>query len=618
MAFCYKPLSRWTKKRRLDSGWNALVNAINSPNLDSDEENFENTRVNVVPQECTSVDSDMECQSVMQMIDRDDSTASSDCSDSDNNDNISDISDDNESIVSDLRQWALKNNVSHVAMDDLLLILRRRYPELPKDSRTVMRTCSNVQVQAVSGGHYHHFGLVNGLKTVIDKFEVCDDVINLQLNIDGLPLFKSSSGQFWPILGLVTNCKIKQPFIIGLYYGNTKPASAAEYLQQFVHEYSNIQRQGLNHNNNQYTIKLSAVVCDMPARTFIKATKGHTGYHGCDKCVQEGVYTSNRMTFPETDAALRTDESFAAQLDEFHHVGVSPFTCLSIGMINNFPIDYMHAVCLGVMRKLLHLWMKGPLHARLGGHCTEQISNRLLSLKSCVPCEFARKPRSINELDRWKATEFRQLLLYTGPVCLQGIIPDVMYKNFMLISCGMYILLSQEYCVGLQDQAKTVLANFCQHFGDLYGKEFLSYNVHAVVHLADESRLHGVLDNVSCFIFENYLGKIKKLLRKPDDPLQQVVKRVSEMCTEVPLTQSKRLEKPHHDGPIPSHLSHFQQFREFHQTAYTVSVDGKNSCVLISGKPAIVKNFLQNDDEWLVVYQFFFRFTVFLHISISI
>jgi len=628
MAFCYRPISRWTKKRRLDSGYNRAVHAMNSAYCDSDDELdateiFESTYVTAsTPQECTDGDSNFselaelavdtdgtvqntDCQPVMQYcsIDRDDSTVNSDCSD--NDDNISDISDDNESMVSDLRQWALKNNVSHVAIDDLLSILRRHFPELPKDSRTVMQTCSNVQLQAVAGGHYYHFSLVNGLKTVIDKFQVSDSVINLQLNIDGLPLFKSSPGQFWPILGLVTNSKIKQPFIIGLFYGNTKPASAADYLQQFVDEYSNVQHHGLNHNNNHYTIKLSAVVCDMPARTFVKATKGHTGYHGCDKCVQEGVYTNNRMTFPETDTALRTDESFIAQLDEFHHVGVSPFTCLSFGMINAFPIDYMHAVCLGVMRKLLYLWMKGPLHVRLGGHCTQQISNRLLSLKSSVPCEFARKPRSINEVDRWKATEFRQLLLYTGPVCLHGIIPDVIYKNFMLISCGMYILLSQEHCVELCDQAQTVLTNFCHHFGDLYGKEFLSYNVHSVVHLADESRLHGVLDNVSCFVFENYLGKIKKLLRKPNDPLQQVVKRVSEMCTDAPLTQSKRLQKPHHDGPIPSHLNHFQQFREFHQTGFTVSLDEKNSCVLINGKPAIVRNFLQNDDKWMVVYQFF-------------
>jgi len=110
----------------------------------------------------------------------------------------------------------------------------------------------------------------------------------------------------------------------------------------------------------------------------------------------------------------------------------------------------------------------------------------------------------------------------------------------------------------------------------------LSYNVHSVVHLADESRLHGVLDNVSCFVFENYLGKIKKLLRKPNDPLQQLglVKRVSEMCAEAPLTQSKRLQKPHHDGPIPSHLNHFQQFREFHHNGFTVSLDGKKQlCV---------------------------------------
>jgi len=37
----------------------------------------------------------------------------------------------------------------------------------------------------------------------------------------------------------------------------------------------------------------------------------------------------------------------------------------------------------------------------------------------------------------------------------------------------------------------------------------------------------------------------------------------------------------------------------------TVSLDGKDSCVLISGKPAIVKNFLHNGDKWMIAYQFF-------------
>ena len=79
------------------------------------------------------------------------------------------------------------------------------------------------------------------------------------------------------------------------------------------------------------------------------------------------------------------------------------------------------------MRKLLWTWIRGPLSVgcnriRLGWRSVALISERLLALVVHVACDFARKPRSLKDLARWKATELRQFLLYTGPIVLKGII----------------------------------------------------------------------------------------------------------------------------------------------------------------------------------------------------
>jgi len=232
-----------------------------------------------------------------------------------------------------------------------------RHPLLPKDPRTVLKTCTTVAVTNIEGGCYYHFGLANGITALLDQFSFDDSVIQLQINVDGVPVNKSTNAQFWPILGLVANCVHREPFIIGLYYGNSKPYDVSEYLKEFVNEYSKLLSDRLVYKNKSYNIVITAVMCDTPARAFIKNIKGHSGYSGCDKCTQHGVYFDRRMTFPEMNAPLRTDESFIAKVGEDHHLGSSPFCEFSIGMISNFPADYMHLICLGVVRKLLNLWI---------------------------------------------------------------------------------------------------------------------------------------------------------------------------------------------------------------------------------------------------------------------
>ena len=54
------------------------------------------------------------------------------------------------------------------------------------------------------------------------------------MNFDGLPLFKSRSTQFWPILGRLCKPLATVPFVIGLFCGEDKPANIEEYVLDFV------------------------------------------------------------------------------------------------------------------------------------------------------------------------------------------------------------------------------------------------------------------------------------------------------------------------------------------------------------------------------------------------
>ena len=133
-------------------------------------------------------------------------------------------------------------------------------------------------------------------------------------------------------------------------------------------------------------------------------------------------------------------------------------------MVTQVPLDYMHLVCLGVMKKLLLLWVRGPLKCRLGPQAKLHLRGALLSLGSYIPKEFARKPRGMDTLERWTATEFRLFLLYTGSIALAGRVAKEMYDNFMLLFVGIYILANPALCYDLNDYAQSILVQFVHHF----------------------------------------------------------------------------------------------------------------------------------------------------------
>ena len=325
-----------------------------------------------------------------------------------------------------------------------------------------------------------------------------------------MPLFESSTYSLWPVLCCVANIKPSQVFPVALYGGNAKP-NDLDFLSETINELAELLSGGITANDTHFKCVLKFIVCDAPARAMVKCAKQFSGYYGCDKCSQRGEHVG-RMTFPDCEAPTRDDKSFRSQLNAEHHTGISPFCKLPIDMIKCFPVDYMHQSCLGVMKRLLACWTGGAKIVKLSITQKQCINTKIEIFKHSVTSEFSRKPRTLEHLAHWKATEFRTFLLYIGYFVLHKIVRDDVLTHFLSLVVAMRILISEKLaaCSDNRAFAHELLLYFISHATYIYGREFLVYDVHCLAHLCQEMELFGQLDNCSAFVFENYVQTMKK------------------------------------------------------------------------------------------------------------
>ena len=116
------------------------------------------------------------------------------------------------------------------------------------------------------------------------------------------------------------------------------------------------------------------------------------------------------------------------------------------------------------------------------------ISTRLNSLARYCPLDFARRPRAIEEYSKYKATEFRQFLLYTGPVVLYDVLKDEVYKHFLILHAAIRILVAESPSSPHLRFAESALQKFVLRNEELYGPTFNSYNVPGLLHLTNDVR----------------------------------------------------------------------------------------------------------------------------------
>jgi hypothetical protein len=416
-----------------------------------------------------------------------------------------------------VRQYVIDFDLTQSQTTGLLKMLSVVFdrPSIPLAPATLLRIPKvDMKLRPVSPGEYLHVGIEKTLTVANYPFLNDCEQIELDVCIDGVPLVKSSRLCMWPILGAIVDRRDVNPFLIGVYVGRGSPKSITDLFQDYVQEMKTLD--GLLRISEKKSIRFTvrAYCCDAPARSFLASVRYHTGFHGCTKCCQIGKKVDRTTVFSKTVVGCRTDQSYTDRSDPKFHSELyltqkNPLEELGTQMITQVPIEPMHLLDLGVMKKLLVLFLDNSQKKFF--ETKENIAKmeaHFLSIVDYVPSEFKRAPRVLAEVPRYKATEFRQFLLYTGPVVLRNTLKPQAYSSFLKLHVATRLL----YRKFDLDFADSLLSSFVQDFGTVFPEKSLTYNIHNLLHIRADVETYG-LESISNYKFENYMQIIKNRLR---------------------------------------------------------------------------------------------------------
>lgn len=197
----------------------------------------------------------------------------------------------------------MKENVPHKTLGSLLALLRQyAHLDVPSDPRTLLQTPKSSKIKQIETGKLLYLGITDGLRKInLPSVQP----LSLSFNMDGMSLFRSSNITFWVLSGAIES----KVFTVAIYQGRSKPP-LFPFLKDFINECLELSMNGLLINGYHYQIKVGHIVCDSPAKSFVKNVVQFNAKCGCDKCSVIGLYVSNRITFHSTTSPLRSNESF--------------------------------------------------------------------------------------------------------------------------------------------------------------------------------------------------------------------------------------------------------------------------------------------------------------------
>ncbi|KAJ8677441.1 hypothetical protein QAD02_013228 [Eretmocerus hayati] len=303
-------------------------------------------------------------------------------------------------------------------------------------------------------------------------------------------------------------------------------------------------------------------ICDRPARSFIKQTKGHAGLYACERCHLSAIKQGHRTILPDQKGEIRTDASFKKKMYLRHHNLISPLEEIDpwVDMIGGE--EKMSAV-------------NGL-----------KLTVRMANLSHQIPWEFQRKTRSISLTPYWAADEYDFYLKYCGPMVLESLIDTHLFEHFLLLHASFRIM----SCPKLHKTHLAFAGSYLNSFVELarlpnyYSDMMTTIKMHDLLLMPDDVEEMGCdITKYTAFPFENDLGvTLKRGLRSGNKPWAQITQRRAEQDLlierpEVPATHCILETAKRRERRVISKLN---------RRGFEIGSSYPNSIVLLDNAPA--------------------------------
>ena len=389
-----------------------------------------------------------------------------------------------------------------------------------------------------------------------NKFLSFPGNVSFSWNTDGISVFKSSKYSIWPLYFAINELPIHKRWcgdnllLAGLWFGYQKP-NMLTFLKPFVESLSTMHA-GVTMCSPDITdsfkchARLLCGTCDLPAKAMVLNMMQFNGQYGCTHCTQSGKqfstgergtvhvypYIQNNPGGPERNSKnLEKDAREATDTGE-PVLGIKGPSWLSMvpeyNILAGNTVDYMHCVLLGVTRMILKLWFDSEHSQQLWycGNRVKEVDSKLLQIKP--PLTITRTPRSIEQhRSYWKASEYRNwLLLYSLPVMF-SILPMEYLAHHMLLVEAIHTLLKSSITSSQLNKAEKLLQHYCFKLQHYYSEQYMTANVHHLLHLSETVKKFGPLYVYSCFPFEGANGSLLSYIRGTQHIDAQILETVS-------------------------------------------------------------------------------------------